>query len=177
MELRITAKFKCMPGHSCQNTRTLLDRPCPLPAWHLWNLAAAQVADKGSPARNPLTLPKVFDGLEGVSVGGFTDDYFERRGPSVQPPHPWMSRFGASDLLRNGRITFLFGAYGNFAGFPEIASTGLLDRSTCRQARLTARSWTNHLYEAFFAGCAAGMLILPSCFCLSCLREHSEAYR
>ena len=22
--------------------------------------------------------PEVFDGLEGVSVGGFTDDYFER---------------------------------------------------------------------------------------------------
>ena len=30
------------------------------------------------------TLPKVFDGLEGVSVGGFTDDYFERHRPRAK---------------------------------------------------------------------------------------------
>ncbi|CAE7451306.1 IRX7 [Symbiodinium sp. CCMP2592] len=49
---------------------------------------------------------KVFDGLEGVSVGGFTDDYFERMGAS----HFCLVPMGTS-------------------------------------------SWTNHLYEAFFAGC------------------------
>eukprot|EP00434_Breviolum_minutum_P034370 symbB.v1.2.030419.t1/scaffold3427.1/size57037/1 len=49
---------------------------------------------------------RVFDGLEGVSVGGFTDDYFERMGAS----HFCLVPMGTS-------------------------------------------SWTNHLYEAFFAGC------------------------
>ena len=27
---------------------------------------------------------------------------------------------------------------------------------------LAARSWTNHLYEAFFAGCAAGMFMFST---------------
>eukprot|EP00397_Hematodinium_sp_SG-2012_P032667 GEMP01034803.1.p1 GENE.GEMP01034803.1~~GEMP01034803.1.p1 ORF type:complete len:280 (+),score=53.09 GEMP01034803.1:579-1418(+) len=49
---------------------------------------------------------ELFDGLEGVSVGGFTDDYFERMGASHY----------------------------------------------CLVPRGTS-SWTNHLYEAFFAGC------------------------
>ncbi|CAJ1327330.1 unnamed protein product [Effrenium voratum] len=49
---------------------------------------------------------RVFDGLEGVSVGGFTDDYFERMGAS----HFCLVPMGTS-------------------------------------------SWTNHLYEAFHAGC------------------------
>lgn len=51
-------------------------------------------------------IMRVFDGLEGVSVGGFTDDYFERMGAS----HFCLVPMGTS-------------------------------------------SWTNHLYEAFFAGC------------------------
>lgn len=51
-------------------------------------------------------IMRVFDGLDGVSVGGFTDDYFERMGSS----HFCLVPMGTS-------------------------------------------SWTNHLYEAFFAGC------------------------
>ena len=35
---------------------------------------------KPKPLVNPM---KVFDGLEGVSVGGFTDDYFERTWAAV----------------------------------------------------------------------------------------------
>eukprot|EP00931_Biecheleriopsis_adriatica_P065210 TRINITY_DN39808_c0_g1_i1.p1 TRINITY_DN39808_c0_g1~~TRINITY_DN39808_c0_g1_i1.p1 ORF type:complete len:540 (+),score=90.61 TRINITY_DN39808_c0_g1_i1:68-1621(+) len=49
---------------------------------------------------------EVFSGIEGVSVGGFTDDYFERMGSS----HFCLVPMGTS-------------------------------------------SWTNHLYESFFAGC------------------------
>ena len=46
---------------------------------------------------------EVFDGLEGVSVGGFTDDYFERQG--IQAPLPWKHNW---DQCEDGVILHMF---------------------------------------------------------------------